>query len=100
MRQRHAHPSVDLKKRRLHPQPNVSVGGVHRPDNRKVPPAASCRAFEAPLANLKKDHAFLLKGDVFTEEVIDTSVEYEMQHEVNALRPRPHPYEFFLYYEA
>jgi glutamine synthetase len=57
-------------------------------------------SLEEAVSNLKKDHAFLLKGDVFTEDVIETWIEYKMQNEVNALRLRPHPYEFFLYYDA
>ncbi|MBX3023290.1 type I glutamate--ammonia ligase [bacterium] len=57
-------------------------------------------SLEQALANLKKDHAFLLKGDVFTEDVIETWIEYKMENEVSALRLRPHPYEFFLYYDA
>jgi len=57
-------------------------------------------SLEEALQNLKKDHAFLLKGDVFTEDVIETWIDYKMVNEVNALRLRPHPYEFFLYYDA
>jgi glutamine synthetase len=57
-------------------------------------------SLEQAVANLRKDHEFLLKGDVFTEDVIDTWIEYKMQNEVSALRLRPHPYEFFLYYDA
>ena len=49
---------------------------------------------------LKKDHDFLLKGDVFTEDVIETWIEYKTQNEINAVRLRPHPYEFVLYYDA
>jgi glutamine synthetase len=54
---------------------------------------------EDALNNLKADHAFLLKGDVFTQDVIDTWIEYKMQREVNPVRLRPIPYEFFLYYD-
>ncbi len=57
-------------------------------------------SLEEALQNLKKDHAFLLKGDVFTEDVIETWIDYKMVNEVSALRLRPHPYEFFLYYDA
>jgi glutamine synthetase len=53
---------------------------------------------EALLA-LKEDHAFLLKSDVFTQDVIDTWIEYKMENEVNALALRPHPWEFALYYD-
>jgi glutamine synthetase len=57
-------------------------------------------SLDEAVGNLKKDHAFLLKGDVFTEDVVETWIEYKMQNEVSALRLRPHPYEFFLYYDA
>ncbi len=49
------------------------------------------------LQALEADHAFLLKGDVFTEDVIRTWIEYKMKNEVAALDLRPHPYEFVLY---
>src|ERR1035437_4034462 len=52
------------------------------------------------LDNLKNDHAFLLKGDVFADDVIETWIEYKMANEVNAMRLRPHPHEFALYFDA
>jgi glutamine synthetase len=52
------------------------------------------------LGNLKKDHDFLLKGDVFTEDVIETWIEYKQANEIDAIRLRPHPYEFALYFDA
>jgi len=57
-------------------------------------------SLEQALSNLEKDHAFLLKGDVFTEDVVQTWIEYKTANEINAMRLRPHPYEFFLYYDA
>jgi glutamine synthetase len=54
---------------------------------------------EEALKALKADHEFLLKGDVFTKDVIDTWVSYKMEKEVQAVRSRPHPHEFFLYYD-
>jgi len=48
---------------------------------------------------LAKDHAFLLKGDVFTEDVIETWIDYKMKNEVQAMDLRPHPWEFALYYD-
>ena len=51
------------------------------------------------LAALGKDHEFLLRGDVFTEDVIHTWIEYKIKNEVEALDLRPHPYEFCLYYD-
>ena len=46
-----------------------------------------------------KDHEFLLKGDVFTEDVIDTWIDYKSEKEVDAVRLRPHPIEFALYFD-
>ncbi len=54
---------------------------------------------DAALDELEKDHQFLLRGDVFTPDVIDTWLWYKRSHEVDALRLRPHPYEFCLYYD-
>ena len=51
------------------------------------------------LEALEKDHEFLLKGDVFTQDVIDTWIDYKLRHEVQALDLRPHPWEFALYYD-
>jgi len=56
-------------------------------------------SLEEALAALKSDHDFLLQGDVFTPDVIDKWLEYKTEHEVEALRLRPHPYEFALYYD-
>lgn len=52
------------------------------------------------LRALEKDHDFLLKGDVFTEDVVETWIEYKTSQEIDELRLRPHPYEFALYYDA
>ena len=43
---------------------------------------------------------FLTKGDVFTQDVIDKWISYKREVEVDAIRLRPHPYEFHLYYDA
>jgi glutamine synthetase len=51
------------------------------------------------LAALEADHEFLLEGDVFTQDVIDTWLAYKREREVDAVRLRPHPWEFHLYYD-
>jgi glutamine synthetase len=56
-------------------------------------------SLEDALDALEKDHEFLLKGDVFTEDVIETWIKYKREKEVDAMRLRPHPYEFALYYD-
>lgn len=53
----------------------------------------------AALDALEKDHDFLLRGDVFTQDVVDTWISYKRENEVDAMRLRPHPYEFCLYYD-
>ncbi|HEY2786211.1 MAG TPA: type I glutamate--ammonia ligase [Fimbriiglobus sp.] len=55
---------------------------------------------EEALTALQKDHGFLTRGDVFTEDVIETWVAFKRREEVEAVRLRPHPYEFALYYDS
>jgi len=52
------------------------------------------------LSSLEDDHGFLLRGDVFTEELIETYIDYKRKNEAEAVRLRPHPYEFALYYDV
>ena len=71
-----------------------------------LPPEEAKKVPQAPgslsqsLDALEKDHDFLLKGDVFTKDVIETWIEYKREKEVGPMSLRPHPYEFFLYYDA
>ena len=56
-------------------------------------------SLEEALGELKRDHEFLLKGDVFTEDVIDTWIEHKVEKELNPVRLRPTPTEFALYFD-
>ena len=56
-------------------------------------------SLEEALSALEEDHSFLLKGDVFSEELIETFILYKRRNEADAVRLRPHPYEFCLYYD-
>jgi glutamine synthetase len=56
-------------------------------------------SLEEALRALEEDHEFLLKGDVFTRDAIDMWLSYKQENEVDELRLRPHPFEFFLYYD-
>jgi glutamine synthetase len=56
-------------------------------------------SLELALDNLEKDHDFLLKGDVFTKDLVETWIEYKRKNEVDAIRLRPHPWEFALYFD-
>ena len=55
-------------------------------------------SLEEALAALEADHEFLLKGDVFTQDLIDTWLDYK-RGEVDAIRLRPHPWEFAMYFD-
>ena len=57
-------------------------------------------SLDEALNNMKNDHEYLLKGDVFTEDLLETWIDYKMTKEVSAMRLRPHPYEFALYFDA
>jgi len=56
-------------------------------------------SLEESLTALERDYEFLLKGDVFTRDLIEEWVSYKRVHEVEATRLRPTPYEFMLYYD-
>ncbi|MEE9277476.1 MAG: type I glutamate--ammonia ligase [Dehalococcoidia bacterium] len=57
-------------------------------------------SLEGSLAALKDDHEFLLKGGVFSEDLIETWISYKRTNEVDEVRIRPHPHEFHLYFDA
>ena len=56
-------------------------------------------SLDEALSNLENDKDFLLKGGVFTEDVIETWITYKRAKEVDAIRLRPHPFEFNLYFD-
>ncbi|MDR7544707.1 MAG: type I glutamate--ammonia ligase [Armatimonadota bacterium] len=72
----------------------------------ELPPSKAARIKQVPgslaeaLDALEKDHKFLLEGGVFTEDLIETYVETKRKKDVDYIRLRPHPSEFYLYYDA
>jgi glutamine synthetase len=64
---------------------------------KKVPSMPA--SLEEALTALEEDHQFLLKGDVFSEELLETFIMYKRRNEADAIRLRPHPYEFAMYYD-
>ena len=83
----------------------VDPGDPLDKDIYSLPPEELANVPSAPgsldeaLDALKEDHAFLLKGDVFTQDAIDMWIDYKIENEVNDVKLRPHPHEFFLYYD-
>ena len=71
-----------------------------------LPPEESAKVKQVPgsldavLDALEGDHEFLLRGDVFTQDLVDTWLDYKRVREVDPIRLRPHPYEFFLYFDV
>ena len=57
-------------------------------------------SLEAVLDTLEADHAYLTEGGVFTEDLVETWLDYKRSNEIDPLRLRPHPYEFELYYDV
>src|SRR5262249_54192859 len=52
------------------------------------------------LNTLEADHGYLLEGGVFTPDLIETWIDYKRSNEIEAIRLRPHPHEFAMYYDA
>jgi glutamine synthetase len=57
-------------------------------------------SLEAVLNNLEADHAFLSEGGVFTEDLIETWIDYKRTKEIDAVRLRPTPHEFEMYFDG
>jgi len=57
-------------------------------------------SLEEALKALEQDHEFLLKGGVFSEDLVEAWIAYKRTHEVDAIRLRPNPYEFVMYYDC
>ena len=56
-------------------------------------------SLEEALDALERDHEFLLRGGVFSEDLIQTWITTKRREEVDAVRTRPHPHEFYLYFD-
>ncbi len=73
------------------------IYGLSPEELAEVPSAPG--SLDEALDALAEDHDFLMKGDVFTPDVIETWIEYKTENEVNDIKLRPHPHEFFLYFD-
>jgi glutamine synthetase len=86
-------------------QNKINPGEPLDKDLYDLPPEEAAEVQQTPgslsdvLTALSDDHEYLLRGDVFTRDVISTWISYKREREVDALRLRPHPYEFCLYYD-
>lgn len=90
---------LDGIQRRIDPGPPLDkdIYGLSPEELKNVPKAPS--SLEQALSALEKDYEFLLKGDVFTQDLIDMWIDYKTNHELQQIRLRPVPYEFALYFD-
>ena len=84
---------------KIEPPPPLEVDIYHLSKEELSKIATVPRSLEEALNALEQDQDYLLRGDVFTQDLIDTWISYKRENEVDALRLRPHPYEFALYYD-
>ncbi|WP_265523666.1 type I glutamate--ammonia ligase [Oerskovia flava] len=90
---------IDGIKNRIEPPEPVDK------DLYELPPEEHAQIQQVPaslgeaLDSLEADHDFLTQGDVFTEDLIATWIDYKRTHEIDPIRLRPHPHEFELYYD-
>ena len=61
---------------------------------------STCKSLEEALATMEEDKAWLTAGDVFSEEMIEAYVAHKREAEVEPMKLRPNPYEFYLYYDC
>jgi glutamine synthetase len=91
--------AIDGIQNKLSPGPALDKDIYDLPPEELVDVPTTPGSLSEALAALERDHDFLLRGDVFSEDVIKTWISYKRKNDVDALRLRPHPYEFCLYYD-
>jgi len=91
---------IDGIKNRIDPGEPVDKNIYDLPPEEKAKIPQYPGSLEEALKALEEDHEFLLQGDVFTKDVIETWIEYKRENEVKAIAQRPHPYEFVLYFDV
>lgn len=91
---------LDGIKHRMNPGKPLDkdIYGLSPEELKDVPKAPG--SLDEALTALERDYEFLLAGDVFTRDVIDMWLKYKWENEVQAMRLRPVPYEFALYYDC
>ncbi len=90
---------IDGVKKKIHPGEAMDKNLYDLPEKelKKVPTV--CGSLREALECLKKDHEFLLQGNVFTQDFIESYIDLKMQ-EVLAFETMPHPIEYYMYYSS
>ena len=91
--------AIDGMKNKIHPGEPIdkNLYELSLTEMEKITSAPA--SLEEALDALEQDHEFLLEGGVFTPDVVHYWIKYKRENEVDALRQRPHPFEFCMYYD-
>jgi glutamine synthetase len=90
---------LDGVQNRIHPGDPIDKNLYDLPPEELKDIPTVCGSLREALENLRADHAFLLKGDVFSKDLIDSYIELRYE-EVHAFEHSPHPIEFQMYYSV
>ncbi len=90
---------LDGVKNKIEPPPPVDMDLYELTPSEAKKIKSMPGSLDQALDALERDHDFLLEGGVFTPDVIETWIAYKRKKEVDAIRLRPHPYEFSLYFD-
>ncbi len=91
---------LDGIRRQLDPGEPLDADIYELPDERLGQIGTVPSSLDASLDALEADHDFLMEGDVFTSGLLEAYIRYKREEEVDAIRMRPHPWEFALYHDA
>jgi glutamine synthetase len=91
---------LDGIQRRIDPGLPVDADVYELPEEELARIATVPGSLAEAIDALERDHDFLLRGGVFTEDLIETWIRFKRSAEVDPVRLRPHPWEFALYYDV
>jgi glutamine synthetase len=91
---------LDGVQRRINPGDPIDKNLYDLPPEEMAMVPKAPGTLDEALDALEGDDKFLLEGNVFTKDVVDTYLSYKRSREIDEIRLRPHPYEFFLYYDV
>jgi glutamine synthetase len=91
--------AIDGIENKIHPGDPMDKDIYHLTSEEYEKIGSAPGALDEALLELENDHEFLLNGDVFTADVIHYWIKYKRENEVDAIRMRPHPYEFCMYFD-
>ena len=91
---------LDGIKNKIEPPAPIDKDLYELPPDEAASIAQVPASLDAVLDTLERDHDYLLEGNVFTPDLIETWIEYKRTAEIDPIRLRPHPHEFELYYDV